>query len=105
MPPASSALAGVTFVEEGSADMILGVDLPAIVDVVSKPTGLDMVGPQADPLKLMLCLMMLSLTRHWMMVSKHMNRMNLLTNPKLHFPTQGWQLAMLVIGSSHRCTF
>jgi hypothetical protein len=34
-------------VEEGSADMIPGVDLPAVVDVVSKPTGVDMGGPQA----------------------------------------------------------
>ncbi len=41
--------------------MIPGVDLPAIVDVVSKPTGVDMGGPQADPPpKLTLCLMMLS---------------------------------------------
>jgi hypothetical protein len=72
VPPASSKLAGVSLVEEGNADMIPGVDLPAIVDVVSKPTGLDMVGPQADTLKLMLCLMMLSLIRHWMMVLKRM---------------------------------
>jgi hypothetical protein len=36
-------------VEEGSADMIPGVDLPAIVDLVYKPTGVDMGGPQADP--------------------------------------------------------
>ncbi len=36
-------------VEESSADMIPGVDLPAGVDVVSKPTGVDMGGPQADP--------------------------------------------------------
>jgi hypothetical protein len=47
--PASSKLAGVPLVEEGSADMIPGVDLPAIVDVVSEPTGVDMGGPQADP--------------------------------------------------------
>ncbi len=49
MPPASSELAGVSLVEEGSTDMIPGVDLLAIVDVVSKPTGVDMDGPQADP--------------------------------------------------------
>ncbi len=29
--------------------MIQGVDLPAVVDVVSKPAGVDMGGPQADP--------------------------------------------------------
>ncbi len=45
MPPASSKLAGVSLVEEGSTDMISGVDSPGIVDVVSKPTGVDMGGP------------------------------------------------------------
>ncbi len=49
VPPATSELAGVTLVEEGSADMIPGVDLPAVVDLVSEPTGVDMGGPQADP--------------------------------------------------------
>ncbi len=49
MLPVSSELEGVSLVEEGSADMIPGVNLPAIVDVVSKPTGVDMNGPQADP--------------------------------------------------------
>jgi hypothetical protein len=49
MPPASSKLAGVSLVEEGSTDMITGVDLPAIADIVSEPTGVDMGGPQADP--------------------------------------------------------
>jgi hypothetical protein len=39
----------VSLVEEGSADMVPGVDLPAVVDVVSEPTGIDMGGPQADP--------------------------------------------------------
>jgi hypothetical protein len=29
--------------------MIPGVDLPSIVDIVSKPTGVDIGGPQADP--------------------------------------------------------
>ncbi len=29
--------------------MIPGVDLPTIVDVVTKPTGVDMGSPQADP--------------------------------------------------------
>ncbi len=29
--------------------MIPGVDLPAIVEVVSKPTGVDRGSPQADP--------------------------------------------------------
>ncbi len=47
--PASSKLAGVSLVEEGSADMIPGVDLPVIVDIVSEPIGVDMSGPQADP--------------------------------------------------------
>jgi hypothetical protein len=47
--PESSKSAGVSLVEEGSADMIPGVDLPAIVDVVSEPIGVDMGGPQADP--------------------------------------------------------
>jgi hypothetical protein len=41
----------VSLVEESSADMIPGVDLPTIADVVSEPTGVDMGGPQADPLK------------------------------------------------------
>ncbi len=36
-------------VEEGSTDIIPGVDLPAIVDVVSEHTGVDMGSPQADP--------------------------------------------------------
>jgi hypothetical protein len=50
VPPASSnsKLPGLSLVEEGSADMIPGVDLPAVVDVVSKPTSVDMGGPQAD---------------------------------------------------------
>jgi hypothetical protein len=47
--PATSELVGVSLVEEGSAEMIPGVDLPAIVDVVSEPTGVDMGGPEADP--------------------------------------------------------
>ncbi len=47
--PASSELAGVSLVKEGSADMIPGVDLPAVVDVVSEPTGVDTGGPQSDP--------------------------------------------------------
>ncbi len=45
----SSKLTGVSLVEEGRTDMIPGVDLPAIVDIVSKPTGVDLGGPQADP--------------------------------------------------------
>jgi hypothetical protein len=49
MPPASSESAEVSLVEKGSADMIPAVDLPAIDDVVSEPTGVDMGGPQADP--------------------------------------------------------
>ncbi len=49
VPPATSESAGVSLVEEGSADMIPGVDLPAIVNLVSKPTGVDMGGLQADP--------------------------------------------------------
>ncbi len=49
MPPVSSEFPGVFLVEEGSADMIPGVDLPAIVNVVSEPTGVDMGGSQADP--------------------------------------------------------
>jgi len=44
--PAPSELAGVSSVEGGSADMIPGVDLPAIDNVVSKPTGVDMGAPQ-----------------------------------------------------------
>ncbi len=47
--PATSELAGVSLVEEGSADMIPGVDLPAVVDLISEPTGVDMGGLQADP--------------------------------------------------------
>ncbi len=49
--PASSKLLRVSLVEEGSTDMIPGVDLPAISDIVSKSTGVDMGGPQAAPLK------------------------------------------------------
>jgi hypothetical protein len=45
--PASTKLAGVSLVEEGSTDMIPGVNSPAIVDVVSNPAGVDMGGPQA----------------------------------------------------------
>jgi hypothetical protein len=70
VPPATSKSAVVSLVEEGSADMIPGVDSPAVVDLVSKPTGVDMGSLQGDPLKATLCLMMLSLIRHWMMVSK-----------------------------------
>jgi hypothetical protein len=51
VPPAPTKLPGVSLVEEGSADMIPGVDLPAVVEGVSKPTGVDMGGPQADPLQ------------------------------------------------------
>ncbi len=47
--PAPCKLAGVSLVEEVSADMLPGVDLPAVVVLVSKPTGVDMGGPQADP--------------------------------------------------------
>jgi hypothetical protein len=49
LPPVTSKLAGMSSVEEGSADMIPGVDLPAVIDLVSKPTGVDMGGLQADP--------------------------------------------------------
>jgi hypothetical protein len=49
VPPASSKSAGVSLVEENSADMIPGVDLLAVVDFISKPTGVDTGGPQADP--------------------------------------------------------
>jgi hypothetical protein len=49
VPPETSKLAGVSLVEEGSADMIPGVDLPAAVDLVSEPTGVDTGGLQADP--------------------------------------------------------
>ncbi len=47
--PATSESVGVSLVEEGSTDMIPGVDLPALVDIVSKLTGVDMGSPQADP--------------------------------------------------------
>jgi hypothetical protein len=47
--PANSKSAGVSLVEEGSADMIPGVDLPAVVDLVSEPTGVDMGSLQAEP--------------------------------------------------------
>ncbi len=49
MPPASSKMTGGSSFEEGSADMIPGVDFLAVVDVVSKPTGVDMGGPQVEP--------------------------------------------------------
>jgi hypothetical protein len=49
VPQATSELAGVSLVEEGSADMIPGVDLSAIIYLFSKPTGVDMGGLQADP--------------------------------------------------------
>jgi hypothetical protein len=51
VPPAPYKLAGVSLVEEGSADMIPGEDLPAVVDAVFKPTGVDIGGPKADPPK------------------------------------------------------
>ncbi len=54
VPPATSESAGVSLGEESSADMIPGVDSPAIVDLVSEPTGVDTGGLQADPLKAML---------------------------------------------------
>jgi hypothetical protein len=71
-PPATSKSAGVSLVEEGSTDMIPGVDSPAIFDIASEPPGVNMGAPQADPLKGALCLMMLYLIWHWMMVLKHM---------------------------------
>jgi hypothetical protein len=46
--PVTSESAGVSLVEEGSVNMIPGVDLPAIVDLVSEPTGVDMGSLQAD---------------------------------------------------------
>ncbi len=49
VPPATSKLAGVSLVEEGSADMIPRVDLASVVDLVSEPTGVDMGALQADP--------------------------------------------------------
>ncbi len=73
MPPASSKSPGVASVEKVSADMIPGVDSPVVFDVASKPTGVDLGCPQADPPCVMMYLMMLSLIRHWMMVSKHMH--------------------------------
>ncbi len=48
VPPATSKSEGVSLVEEGSADMIPGVDLPAVVDLVYEPTGVDTGGLQAD---------------------------------------------------------
>ncbi len=47
--PATSESVRVSLVEEGSTEMIPGVDLPAIVDVVSEPTGVEMGGPEAVP--------------------------------------------------------
>ena len=47
--PAFSKSPGLSLVEEGGADLIPGVDLPAVSDIVSKSTGVDMGGPQADP--------------------------------------------------------
>ncbi len=49
VPPATSELTGVSLVEGSSADMLLGVDSPAVVDLVSKPIGVDMGSLQADP--------------------------------------------------------
>ncbi len=49
MPPALSGMPGVSLVEEGSADMIQGVDLFAVFDIVTEPTGMDIGGLQADP--------------------------------------------------------
>jgi hypothetical protein len=46
--PEFSKSPGVSLVEEGSADRIPGVDLPAVGDIVSKSIGVDMGGPQAD---------------------------------------------------------
>jgi hypothetical protein len=48
IPPAPARMPGVSLVEDGSADEILGVDLPDVA-VVNKPTGVDMGGPQASP--------------------------------------------------------
>jgi hypothetical protein len=62
--------------EEGSAVLIPGLDLPADVDLVAKPTGVDMGGPQVAPLKQMLFLMMLSLIWCLMMVSNNMWLLN-----------------------------
>jgi hypothetical protein len=42
--PALFKLPGVFLVEQGSADMIPGVDLLAIIYLVSKPTGVDAGG-------------------------------------------------------------
>ncbi len=47
IPPAPAEMPGVSLVEEDSADEIPGVDLPDVA-VVNKPTGVDMVGPQAS---------------------------------------------------------
>ncbi len=49
IPPVPSKLPGVFSVKEGSADISPGVDLPAVVDVVTKPTAVDMGGPATDP--------------------------------------------------------
>jgi hypothetical protein len=65
-------VARVSLVEKDNADMNPGVDSPAIVDVVSMPTGVDMGGPQADSPQID-AVFVLSLIWHWMMVSKHMH--------------------------------
>ena len=48
IPPVPARMPGVSSVEKGSADEVPGVDFPDVA-VVSKPTGVDMGGPQGVP--------------------------------------------------------
>jgi hypothetical protein len=84
--------------------MIPGVDLPAVVDLVSEPIGVDMGGLQADPPQGNALFVDSVFNTALDDGFKCMTLMKLLTNPKLHLPRQGWQLATLVIGSSCRST-
>ncbi len=79
----------MSLVEEGSTDMIPGVDFPTIVDVVSKPTGVNMGGPQADPPQDDALFDDAVFDMALDDGLKHMYCMNLLMNPKLHLPRQG----------------
>ncbi len=97
VPPALSKLAGMSLVEECSADMIPGVDLPAIVDKVSEPTRVDMGGPQADPPQVNALFddAVFDTALDDGLKTYELNEP--IDEPRAALPRQGWQLATLVI--------
>ncbi len=91
--------------QEGSADLIPGVDLPAVGDIVSKSTGVDMGGPQAGPPQIYALFDDAVFHKALDYGLKTCALDEPIDEPKADLPRKGWRRAKLVIGSSCRSTF